>query len=88
MKSPSFSLGKSLDLGALYDFIGLLEKLCIMDSISKSTNGKQFEINYSYDLNMFSKLVELQVKQKVIYLILFNRLCPELHCRSLLYSKN
>ena len=54
--------GDDIDLGNLYGFVALLERLCVNDEISKATNGKQFEINYAYDLGMFSRLVELQVR--------------------------
>lgn len=54
--------GDSIDLGNVYGFIAMLERLCVMDTIAKATNGKQFEINYSYDLGLFPKLIELQIE--------------------------
>ncbi|XP_065070593.1 nischarin-like [Rhopilema esculentum] len=54
--------GDKINLGHMYEFIGELDRLCITDLVSKATHGKQFEINYSYDLSMFTKLTELQIE--------------------------
>eukprot|EP00794_Sanderia_malayensis_P018188 gene18188-20002_t len=52
---------ESVDLVYLYDSISRLTRLGITDYVSKATQGKEFEVNYTYDLGMFSKLQELQV---------------------------
>ena len=62
-------LENSVDLGYLYEFLSELKRLSITDFISQISNGEQHEISFAFDLCIFTKIEELQVKSTILYFI-------------------